>query len=143
MIPQPQQQQGALPLSMRRVDLNVDGVAHYGLYPDWFQDIANIADTENGDGDALTQDMQRGAEAYLQMWERAMGVSNDACRQPAVAKKASLIRGLRSGLTVKQVLMRAGMPHERLGREFTYCARSGSGALVHVTKRFTAAGRLV
>jgi hypothetical protein len=121
----------------RTYDINVDGVAHYGLYPDWMEDLRKQA------GDDIMTDMSRGAEAYLQMWERTVGVSNDACRQPSVAKKASLIRGLRPGLTVKQVLLRAGMPHERLGREFTYCARSSSGALVHVTKRFTAGGRLV
>ncbi len=126
----------------RTYDLNVDGVAHYGLYPDWFQDIANIADTENGDGDAITQDMQRGAEAYLQMWERAMGVSNDACRQPSVAKSTSVFAGLPSGSTVRQVLLRAGQPHARLGDTFTYCAKKPGGGLTKVKLEFTPGGRL-
>ena len=121
----------------RVYDINLDGVAHYGLYPDWLEDLEKQA------GPDITTDMSRGAEAYLQMWERTVGVSNDACRQPSVAKPASMIRNLARGMTVRQVLLRAGQPHERLGRELTYCARTASGSLTEVTKRFTADGRLV
>ena len=124
----------------RVYDINVDGVSHYGLYPDWFEDLERVAGAQ---GPAIRDDMLRGAEAYLQMWERAEGVSNDACRQPSVAKEASLIRGLRSGLTVKQVLLRAGQPHQRLGTEFTYCARAADGDLTRVRLDFTRGGRLV
>jgi hypothetical protein len=127
----------------RVYDLNVDGVAHYGLYPDWFKDLELIADEQEGDGADITADMQRGAEAYLQMWERAVGVSNDACRQPSVAKSTSLFAGLKSGTTVKQVLLRAGQPHARLDRTFTYCARKPGGGLTKVDLDFTRAGRLV
>ncbi len=121
----------------RTYDINVDGVAHYGLYPDWMEDLRKQA------GDDIMTDMSRGAEAYLQMWERTVGVSNDACRQPSVAKQASLIRGLPSGLTVREVLMKAGMPHERLDRTFTYCAKTPSGGTTQVTRQFTAGGRLI
>ncbi len=69
----------------RVYDINDDGVAHYGLYPDWWEDLEHVAGAQ---GPAIRDDMLRGAEAYLQMWERAEGVSNDACRQPSVAKKA-------------------------------------------------------
>ncbi len=114
----------------RVYDINVDGVAHYGLYPDWLEDLERQA------GPAITTDMSRGAEAYLQMWERAVGVRNDACRQPSLALPRSAFR-LPSGLSPEQVLRRVGQPHERLGREFTYCSRSGE-----VTLRFRG-GRLV
>lgn len=50
----------------REYDLNVDGVAHYGLYPDF---IADMQRTPGGD-EALTY-LFRSAEAYLQAWERA------------------------------------------------------------------------
>ena len=43
--------------------------------------------------------MTRGPEAYLEMWERAKGVSNDSCRDPRTLRGASLIRGLRHGLS--------------------------------------------
>ncbi|WP_027503000.1 membrane dipeptidase [Rhodococcus sp. UNC363MFTsu5.1] len=51
----------------RVFDLNKDGVAHYGLIPDWIADMRNAA---GDDGDQIIDDMSRGAEAYLQMWER-------------------------------------------------------------------------
>ena len=49
----------------RTFDINVDGVAHYGLFPDWIEDIRGLA------GDEMVEDMAQGAEAYLQLWERA------------------------------------------------------------------------
>jgi len=59
---------------VRRVD---EGVAQYGLYPDWIEDLAKVA---GADGAAITDDMSRGPEAYLQMWERAEGIQPDSCR---------------------------------------------------------------
>ena len=49
----------------RAYDINTDGVDHYGLYPDWIEDLRQVA------GDQIVEDMANGAEAYLQMWERA------------------------------------------------------------------------
>jgi hypothetical protein len=49
----------------RTFDINEDGVAQYGLYPDWIEDLRKLA------GDDIIRDMSRGAEFYLQMWERA------------------------------------------------------------------------
>jgi hypothetical protein len=51
----------------RVYDVNIDGVAHYGLFPDYIEDLRMIA------GDQIVDDMANGAEAYLQMWERALG----------------------------------------------------------------------
>jgi microsomal dipeptidase-like Zn-dependent dipeptidase len=120
----------------RVYDINRDGVAHYGLYPDWVEDLRQLA------GDRIVEDMARGPEAYLQMWERAEGVTNDACRDPRAMRRASLIRGLRRGLTARQVLLRAGQPHTRLGDAFGYCARSASGRRVHVSVLFNDSGRV-
>ena len=50
----------------RTYDVNVDGAAHYGLFIDWIEDLRITA------GDDLIDDMASGAEAYLQMWERAL-----------------------------------------------------------------------
>jgi microsomal dipeptidase-like Zn-dependent dipeptidase len=52
----------------RTFDLNTDGVANYGLYADWLQELQVLG------GSALMGDMFSGAEAYLQMWERASGL---------------------------------------------------------------------
>ncbi len=46
-------------------DINTDGVDHYGLYPDWIEDLRKVA------GPQIVSDMANGAEAYLQMWARA------------------------------------------------------------------------
>jgi hypothetical protein len=46
-------------------DFNTDGGAHYGLFPDWVEDMSHVA------GPDIVHDLARGAEAYLQMWERA------------------------------------------------------------------------
>ena len=68
----------------RVYDINKDGVAHYGLYPDWLQDLRKLAGATT-----IVKDMTRGPEAYLQMWERAEGVSNDGCRDPRALKTAA------------------------------------------------------
>jgi hypothetical protein len=48
-------------------DINAHGTAHYGLYPDWTEAVRVAG------GDAIIEDLANGAEAYLQMWERARG----------------------------------------------------------------------
>jgi hypothetical protein len=53
----------------RVYDLNQDGVAHYGLYPDWIEDIRLVA------GQQALDDMANGAEAYLQLWQRAQAAA--------------------------------------------------------------------
>jgi Membrane dipeptidase (Peptidase family M19) len=49
----------------RVYDINTDGVDHYGLYPDWIEDLRVLA------GPQIVTDMANGAEAYLQLWARA------------------------------------------------------------------------
>ncbi|MEA2330398.1 MAG: hypothetical protein QOH58_536 [Thermoleophilaceae bacterium] len=48
----------------RVYDINTDGVDHYGLYPDWIEDLRMVA------GRQIVDDLATGAEAYLRMWER-------------------------------------------------------------------------
>jgi hypothetical protein len=49
----------------RTWDFNQAGAAHYGLFVDWIEDMQHVA------GQEIVNDLARGAEAYLQMWERA------------------------------------------------------------------------
>ena len=124
-------------VSGKRVyDINVDGVAHYGLYPDWIEDLRRQG------GDAIAEDMARGAEAYLQMWERAEGVTNDACRDPEAARPDSEVLGVAVGSTAEEVLKAVGQPHSRLGNEFTYCTRTGGGAERTVAVTFDENGKV-
>jgi len=108
----------------RVYDINKDGVDHYGLYPDWIQDLRMIK------GNAIVADMSRGAEAYLEMWERADGIANDACRMPSTRKAVGAFTSLRKGTTAAAVLTRLGQPHLRRGSVYSYCAvrRTATGA---------------
>jgi hypothetical protein len=120
----------------RTYDINLDGVAHYGLYPDWIEDLRKQG------GTGIAEDMARGSEAYLEMWERAVGVRNDACRDPRALRSQGVLTGIPVGSSVKDVLLRAGQPHTRLARTFTYCATNSAGSKVKRTVTFSAAGKV-
>lgn len=120
----------------RTYDINADGVAHYGLYPDWIEDLRRQG------GSAIADDMARGSEAYLQMWERASGISNDACRQSSVRKSTSSLLGIAKGTSTTNVLKKAGIPHQRLGSTFQYCTKSSSGSTQKVRVTFTSGGKV-
>ncbi|MFJ9341860.1 discoidin domain-containing protein [Streptomyces sp. NPDC101733] len=49
----------------RTWDLNTDGAAHYGLVPDWIEDIRQVG------GQDVVDDLFRGAESYLTTWGAA------------------------------------------------------------------------
>ena len=120
----------------RTYDINTDGVAHYGLYPDWIEDLRRQA------GATIADDMARGAEGYLQMWERGAGISNDGCREPSVRKSTTTVLGIQKGTSVTDVLKRAGIPHERLGTYFAYCTKTASGSGQRVRIDFDTAGKV-
>ena len=109
----------------RTFDVNTDGTAHYGLLPDWFEDL-RLAD---GNGN-LTRDLQRGAEAYLETWERAYGVAPTSCR-PA---KQRIGRKGYGALKLKrdafEVLKRGGQPSLRDGSSYLYCVTGSAKAQV-------------
>jgi hypothetical protein len=117
----------------RVFDINADGVAHFGLYPDWVEDLRKQA------GGRIVRDLSRGAEAYLQMWERAVGVPRERCLPQGAKLTAKGLGQLRIGDTAKEVLLRAGQPDRRVGRTYRYCVRGSKGK---VTAKFTRRGRL-
>ncbi len=119
----------------RTWDVNKDGVAGYGLYPDWVQDVTVQA---GKDGAAFRRDLARGAEAYLQMWERAIGVYGDSCRPDVPDLTRGDLQAVHPGMTPEQVLATLGQPHTRSGRAFTYCATTGT-----VSVRFGGNGLVV
>jgi hypothetical protein len=105
-----QQQSGS-----RTYDINVDGVAHYGLYPDWIEDLRHLA------GDAIVEDLARGPEAYLEMWERAVGIAGDACRTDVDDLTDGQVALLTEGMSPRAVLETLGQPSSRATTDFTYC----------------------
>ncbi len=102
----------------RVYDINVDGVAHYGLLPDWVEDARHIA------GDDIVSDLGRGAESYLQMWERAEGVPPTRCQGPRGRVTRRGLGRVRLGASSGSLLRRAGQPRTR-GRAWTWCAGAG------------------
>ncbi len=104
----------------RTFDINTDGVAHYGLYPDWVQDVQNVA---GADGDKVIEDLSRGAEAYLQMWERARGIEGVQCGGWGERDFTPLGLGdrIRLHANTKPTLRHAGQPEDR-EVTWTWCA---------------------
>ena len=116
----------------RVYDINEDGVAHYGLYADWIQDLKMLA------GDDIVKDMSRGPEAYLQMWERAYGIKANACTTPSSKLSSAVIQSrVKAGMTSWQTLQAIGQPDRRLGNTFSYCSTGGT-----TTVTFSDAGRV-
>ena len=122
----------------RIYDINVDGVAHYGLYPDWWQDLPQRR--------PATRHHDRTCSAAPRPTCRCGSAPSASPTTPAGSRRWP--RGLPvprppAGLTVQAGAPAGGQPHERLGDTFTYCARTPSGGAHQVTQRFTAGGRLV
>lgn len=120
----------------RTFDLDTDGLANYGLYADWLHGL------QLAGGNAMMHDMFQGAESYLEMWERAVGVRSTSCFAPWTRFSARRFgRRLRLGETTTQALFSGGQPVTRPGRSFRYCV-TGS-PLRYVSAVFNRRGRLV
>ncbi|MBB6628292.1 peptidase [Nocardioides sp. KIGAM211] len=127
----------------RVYDINRDGVAQYGLYPDWIQDLRKVADTQDGDGAAIVEDMSRGAEAYLQIWERAQGIRPDSCRNPGLRTSVTRVQSLvHRGMTTRQVMKAVGQPFTRFGRHSTFCATAPGAPKVRMQVSFDRSGHV-
>ncbi len=118
----------------RTFDYTREGVSHYGLYPEWFEDLRLIG------GQKLADDMWNGSEAYLQMWERAVGVKTDGCAPRRARVRNDRLGPLGLGTGWRALLKRAGQPRQR-SRSWSWCVRGDDGgADVAVLSR---AGRVV
>ena len=105
-------------------DINVDGVANYGLFPDWVEDLRKIA------GNQIVRDLAKGPEAYLEMWERTEGVPDSHCFASSGAFRGSGLGAARLGVGHDALLRSAGQPADRgTGRVWRYCV-SGQGGRV-------------
>ena len=58
----------------RDFDINIDGVAHYGMLPDLLQDVANSHPRPAEVGTYLDP-LFRSAESYIQMWEKSRRIA--------------------------------------------------------------------
>lgn len=105
----------------RTFDYAAEGVAHYGLYADWFADLARLG------GPQMAADMAGGAEAYLQMWERAAGTPVDRCHAPRRALDARGLGAMRLGASWTTLLAKAGQPQQRT-TAWSYCVTGAGNA---------------
>jgi microsomal dipeptidase-like Zn-dependent dipeptidase len=108
----------------RVYDVNVDGVAQYGLYPDWMEQLRLLA------GKPIADDLMNGAEAYLETWERAIGVPGPSCLTPPKRLSRAGLGPLKLGSDPEHVLLAAGQPSSRVGHSFSWCSnkRRAKGA---------------
>ena len=107
----------------RLYDINSDGLAHYGLYPDWIEDLRRQA------GQELIDDMVMGPEAYLQMWERSIGIAPDACRADVPNLTFADLGKVHKGMSAEQIIRTLGQPSSRTSGGFEYCVGEGEALL--------------
>jgi microsomal dipeptidase-like Zn-dependent dipeptidase len=104
----------------RTYDVNTDGAAHYGLLADWIEDIRKVG------GDAIIEDMARGPEAYLEMWERTTGIKADGCQAPSQKMTKRGLGAVKIGDATKPLVTSAGQPQSRAAGQYGFCVRGAS-----------------
>src|SRR5581483_4470888 len=127
-----------------------DGLANYGMYADWLHDVQLVG------GPQVMSDVFHGAQAYLEMWERAYGVPATRCL-PARADVAgatgtpvvasfdgsgrltaimSTASGYRAGAVTVGERVRGRLPHDGRvgGLRYRYGSRAGRVAWVEITR---------
>ena len=119
-------------------DVNKDGTAHYGLYADWVEDLRKVA------GQQIVDDLAMGVEAYLQTWERAVGIRDPGCRSAheGFAKRGDELGRVRLGEDPVKVLRSANQPETRNGRVYRWCVGDRGDRQGNVIAVFSAAERV-
>ena len=115
----------------RVFDLNEDGIDHFGLYADW------VADLEHVGGDRIIEDMAGATDAYLETWERAVGVPDRACERRRGRFTSKGYRKVRIKANPVKLLKRAGQPEERPKRSYRYCVNGKKNKRAEVAAVFT------
>jgi hypothetical protein len=105
----------------RLFDYSNEGVAHYGLYADWAEEVRKLG------GQQIASDLLRGPEAYLQMWERAVGVPSTRCVGRRGRFRPRRLGAIGLGMTSRALLQSAGQPLRRT-RAWTYCVDGNNRA---------------
>src|SRR4051812_13970754 len=119
----------------RTFDYAKEGVAQYGLYADWFADLERLG------GQQLANDMWHGAEAYLEMWERADGVPSPGCATGHGVVGGQGLGRLRLGLDWQTLLRRAGQPQQHTSA-WSWCVQGVPNRSAADVAVFTRSGKV-
>jgi hypothetical protein len=117
----------------RTFDYNNDGVAHYGLYADWTDEVRSLG------GPQIADDLLNGPEAYLEMWERSVGVPATHCLPGNGRLRSRGLGAIRLGMEDRTLLQSAGQPLTRT-RAWTYCVGGAKASSAKKTKRAASSG---
>jgi microsomal dipeptidase-like Zn-dependent dipeptidase len=124
---------------LRTFDVNVEGVAQYGMFADWFHEVRLAADeVRPGLGEEITRDMLNGSDTYIGIWERAVYGGNSCVTDGSQPQLNDVHAAL--GLNVEGFLAAIGQPADRTDGAYTYCALDESGEAVVVDVLFDASG---
>ena len=119
----------------RVFDYSQEGVAHYGLYAEWYEEVRKTG------GAQIVDDLLRGPEAYLQMWERSVGIPASRCKSATRRFTRRGLGSMRLGVDTRKLLETAGQPLQR-ERAWNYCVRGKRGAKAAQTAVMTKGGRV-
>ena len=113
---------------LRTFDITKEGVSMYGLFADWFQEVALAADElapEQGGGRQIIDDMLDGAETYLQLWERAAYGGGSCVKDGSYFQQEDLHALI--GQNYEGFLRAIGQPVSREGSAYVYCVEGADG----------------
>jgi hypothetical protein len=119
----------------RLFDFSKDGVAHYGMFPDWWEDIRTAG------GAAAVRDMARGGEAYLQAWERVYGIRH-GCKSRLKRITRRGVAHVRLRNSAAQLLRGAGQPTARGSYGWRWCVRGKKNRHRKLAAALTKRGRV-
>src|SRR3954468_20737941 len=89
----------------------------------------------------MANDLWKGAESYLEMWERANGVRSPGCARSDGEVKAHGFNRLRLGDGWVKLLQRAGQPQTR-GRAWSWCVAGKRNRRAADVAELTPAGKV-
>ena len=119
----------------RVFDITKDGVAHYGLFPDWWEDIRRVG------GEAAVERHGARGGGLPESWERVNGIGFGC--------KSESLRFTRRGLgrlhlrdSAARLLRRGGQPKVRGNSAWSWCVRGKQNRGKRVAAALTSAGKV-
>ena len=116
----------------RVYDINKDGVAHYGLYPDWLQDLRKVAGRRRRHRRRTCPAARR---PTCRCGSGPTASANDGCRDPRALRSADLRCAASRPARAPTYVLTARGPAATGGSTdtFTYCGRTSTGGTTTVT----------